>query len=82
MVHPHPVLIHVYADDVDLPAPQIAQGAGEAERLDDGRVALLQQDFIDEFDRLTGAGGDQHVVNCRVDPAMLPQLFDQELAQR
>ena len=82
MVHTHSVLVHVDANDVDLSAPQIAQGAGKTERFDDRGVALLQQDFVDEFDPLAGAGRDQDIVNRGIDATVLSQLFDQELAQR
>ena len=81
LVHPQPVVVNVYGDHVDLAAPDVAQCAGEAERLDDYRVALLQQDFVDKLDGQARPGRNQNLVNGRVDAPVGRQLVHQELTQ-
>ena len=69
------------ADDVDAQPLQFGQGAAIGELFEDDGVAMLEQQAVDEVDRLPGARRDQHVVGCAFDRRPLGNLVDHELTQ-
>ena len=82
VVHPDAVVVDLHGDEVDVALAQEVERAGEAELLDDDRVALFQQDLVDNLDALPGAGGNQDFVNGDVDSAVRLELVNDELAER
>ena len=81
-VHPHAAVVERNADSVDAEPRQPRQRTLIAGLLDDDGVAAVEQNAVDQIERLQRAGGDEDFVGGAGDAGIALELLRQKFAQR
>ena len=79
-IHPHPLIVDLDTDNVDLKEFKDLDRAKERRLLDDDGVTRLKQDTTSKVDRLGRATSDEDLICVRLDTTF-GQALDDKLAQ-